>query len=95
MRLCGVCVCACSVSSVVSYTGLGRSTSSLGCVVYASCQLHRPWSVDFVTGVCVCVFVDQYAQCVYRIQMYIYNLVVQNLTGYGAQLNSSNYGPAR
>ncbi len=59
---------------VVSYTALGQSTSSLGCV---------------------CVFVDQYAQCVNRIQMYIYNLVAQNLTGYGAQLNSSNYGPAR
>ena len=43
---------------VVSYTGLGQSTSSLGCV---------------------CVFVDQYVQCVYRIQMYIYNLVVQIL----------------
>ena len=47
---------------VVSYTGLGQSTSSLGCVC-----------------VFVCVFVDQYAQCVYRIQMYIYNLVVQIL----------------
>ena len=45
---------------VVSYTGLGQSTSSLGCV-------------------CVFVDVDQYAQCVYRIQMYIYNLVVQIL----------------
>ena len=43
---------------VVSYTGLGQSTSSLGCI---------------------CVFVDQYVQYVYRIQMYIYNLVVQIL----------------
>ena len=43
---------------VVSYIGLGESTSSLGCV---------------------CVFVDQYVQYVYRIQMYIYNLVVQIL----------------
>ena len=40
--MCVMCLHVCSVSSVVSYTGLGRSTSSLGCVVYTSCQLHWP-----------------------------------------------------
>ncbi len=77
-NVCVMCLHVCSVSSVVSYTGLAGRLRHWG-VLCTPVVSYTGLGQSTSSLGCMCVFVDQYVQYVYRIQMYIYNLVVQIL----------------